>query len=332
MNSNKINLNKEDNPGFLNDYLNYILVIKGLEPRTCEGYYQEIRLFLRYLVMCDKGLEDKAVLEDISIKDVSVERINKVTLDDIYKFLYYVSRQRGDEDLARARKVSALRGFFKYMYKIAGSISQNPCENIDLPVIRKRVPIYLELDECQKLIETARNSTSKEAARDYCIIMLFINCGLRLSELVGLDIGNISFEEMRMRVTGKGNKERLVFLNNACVDALKGYIDQRPKSNTDAKALFLSTRGTRISKRRVQQIIESYMKKAGIYREGLSTHKLRHTAATLMYTYGGADMVSLKEILGHESTSTTEIYTHVTPETLRNISSSMPFEHSNKNH
>lgn len=318
-----MNIDKTQNPKFLNDYLMYISVTKGLSPRTVNEYYFDIRLFLRYLVMMDKGLEDSKVLEELSIKDITIERINKVKLEDFYNYLYYIQRERDNNARARGRKVSALKSLFKYLYKNVGLIDQNPADKIELPVQKKSLPKYLQLDECQKLLDSLNRHSS---ARDYCIIVLFLNCGMRLSELVGIDITDISFEEMRMRVLGKGNKERYVFLNKACISAINAYLAVRKKSETDCKALFLSSRGTRISKRRVQQIVETALKDADLGNRGLSTHKLRHTAATLMYTYGGADMMTLKEILGHESTSTTEIYTHISNDSLRNIAESMPFE------
>lgn len=318
-----MNIDKTQNPKFLNDYLMYISVTKGLSPRTVNEYYFDIRLFLRYLVMMDKGLEDSKVLEELSIKDITIERINQVKLEDFYNYLYYIQRERDNNARARGRKVSALKSLFKYLYKNVGLIDQNPADKIELPVQKKSLPKYLQLDECQKLLDSLNRHSS---ARDYCIIVLFLNCGMRLSELVGIDITDISFEEMRMRVLGKGNKERYVFLNKACISAINAYLAVRKKSETDCKALFLSSRGTRISKRRVQQIVETALKDADLGNRGLSTHKLRHTAATLMYTYGGADMMTLKEILGHESTSTTEIYTHISNDSLRNIAESMPFE------
>lgn len=318
-----MNIDKTQNPKFLNDYLMYISVTKGLSPRTVNEYYFDIRLFLRYLVMMDKGLKDSKVLEELSIKDITIERINQVKLEDFYNYLYYIQRERDNNARARGRKVSALKSLFKYLYKNVGLIDQNPADKIELPVQKKSLPKYLQLDECQKLLDSLNRHSS---ARDYCIIVLFLNCGMRLSELVGIDITDISFEEMRMRVLGKGNKERYVFLNKACISAINAYLAVRKKSETDCKALFLSSRGTRISKRRVQQIVETALKEADLGNRGLSTHKLRHTAATLMYTYGGADMMTLKEILGHESTSTTEIYTHISNDSLRNIAESMPFE------
>ncbi|MCI5911793.1 MAG: tyrosine recombinase XerC [Oscillospiraceae bacterium] len=318
-----MNIDKTQNPKFLNDYLMYISVTKGLSPRTVNEYYFDIRLFLRYLVMMDKGLKDSKVLEELSIKDITIERINQVKLEDFYNYLYYIQRERDNNARARGRKVSALKSLFKYLYKNVGLIDQNPADKIELPVQKKSLPKYLQLDECQKLLDSLNRHSS---ARDYCIIVLFLNCGMRLSELVGIDITDISFEEMRMRVLGKGNKERYVFLNKACISAINAYLAVRKKSETDCKALFLSSRGTRISKRRVQQIVETALKDADLGNRGLSTHKLRHTAATLMYTYGGADMMTLKEILGHESTSTTEIYTHISNDSLRNIAESMPFE------
>lgn len=318
-----MNIDKTQNPAFLNDYLTYISVTKGLSPRTVAEYYLDIRLFFRYLVMMDNELENSKVLEEISIKNITIERIREVKLEDFYNYLYYIQQERNNNARARGRKVSALKSLFKYLHKNVGLIPENPADRIELPVQKKSLPKYLQLDECEKLIDSLNRTSS---ARDYCIIILFLNCGMRLSELVGINVSDISFEEMRMRVLGKGNKERYVFLNKSCISAIQTYLAERKKSDTDCRALFLSSRGARISKRRVQQIVEKSLRDADLGNRGLSTHKLRHTAATLMYTYGGADMMTLKEILGHESTSTTEIYTHISNDSLRNIAEAMPFE------
>lgn len=318
-----LNINKSENPDFLNDYIMYLSVTKNLSKRTVEEYYGDIRLFLRYIIMMDEDMEETCVLEEISIRDFDVSRLNTIKLQDLYNYLYYLKDERDNNVRARGRKTSALKGLFKYLYKNVNLIDHNPTEMIELPAQKKTIPKFMQLDECSQLLESMSHSAS---ARDFCIVTLFLNCGMRLSELVGLDITDVSFEEMRMRVLGKGSKERYIFLNKTCVSALKDYIKVREESETDPKALFLSSRGKRISKRRVQQIVEDSLKNAGLEGRGLTTHKLRHTAATLMYTYGGADMMTLKEILGHESTSTTEIYTHISPENLRNVAEGMPFE------
>lgn len=318
-------INKNDNPDFLNDYLDYMRVVKQLSPRTVIGYYQEIRLFLRWIIMKDSGSEN-CVLQDIQIKKFTLDRLKKVTLSEIYQFFYYCADELNDSPYSRERKSSALKGLFKYLYLNLGIIDSDPTEKLEIPRHKKTQPRFLTLDECNKLLAVMENDDSPSAARDICMVTLLLNCGMRLSELTGLNISDISFDEMRMRVLGKENKERFLFLNKSCMNALRTYLEVRKQSETDPDALFTSSRGKRITNRRVEQIVNNALKKAGLAGRGLSVHKLRHTAATLMYTYGGADMMDLKEILGHASTSTTEIYTHVSTEAIRGVTESMPFE------
>lgn len=229
---------------------------------------------------------------------------------------------RANSAASRARKLSSLRGFFKYMVQKTHQLEINPCENIELPQNKKRLPKYLTLEQCMELLS---NIDSKFASRDYCIVMLFLNCGMRLSELVGIDIKDIRGDTLR--IIGKGNKERTVYLNSGCLTAIDDYLKERNAIISPAiePALFISaTRKTRLTARGVQQIIEKALKSAGLDGMGFSTHKLRHTAATLMHRSGGADMLALKEILGHEHVSTTEIYTHLSDEALMKAAKSSP--------
>ena len=230
----------------------------------------------------------------------------------------------GSKPATRARKISTIRIFFSYLSQKANLIDFNPAQNLETPKLDKRLPKYLSLDDSKKLLTVAETDDSdKNKERDYAIITLFLNCGLRLSELIGINIQDIDFNEYKMNVIGKGNKERTIYLNKACIDAINNYISVRPKdgikcdSKTSNKALFLSKRRERISNRTVQYIVEKELKKAGLDTSKYSTHKLRHTAATLMYQYGEVDIRALQEILGHKSISTTEIYTHVSNEQAR---------------
>ena len=235
----------------------------------------------------------------------------------------------GSKPATRARKASTIRIFFAYLYdqKI---ISDNPAIGIKTPKLGKRMPKYLSLEDSKKLLDVTYDEKDENKERDYAIITLFLNCGLRLSELVGINISNIDFSENRLTVIGKGNKERTIYLNNACVNAIKGYMSVRPtegvKNDFKAsnKALFLSKRKERISNRTVQYIVDRELLKAGLDTSKYSTHKLRHTAATLMYQYGNVDIRALQELLGHESIATTEIYTHVSNEQVRNAVESNP--------
>lgn len=314
-------LNNNSNPEFLNEYLIHIKIVQLLAQRTIEEYYTDIRLFLRYIH--ESNLNTGKDIEDIDISDMTVDELQKITVSDIYNFIFYTSDERQNKDRARYRKLSSLRSFFKYLEKVAHIIKENPTKDLDVPVPKASLPKFLSLNESMRLLDAADSADSK---RDYCIITLFLNCGMRLSELVGINIKDIDFYENRLKVLGKRSKERMVYLNDACVDALHKYLAIRqnnPKA-ADEPALFISNQNRRISKRRVQQIVEEMIQKAELGGKGITTHKLRHTAATLMYQYGDADVLTLKELLGHASISTTEIYTHLNDENVRNAIESNP--------
>lgn len=312
-----MNCNNSDNPEFLNDYLVHIKIIKMLSERTINEYYLDIRLFLKFI---HSGGEN---VDDADISKMTEDELRKITISDIYGFIFYAADERNNLDRARYRKISALRSFFKYLTKTAQILTDDPTKDVEIPVPKAALPKFLSLDESLRLLQTAGDGDS---ARNYCILTIFLNCGIRLSELVGINVSDIDFYENRMKVLGKGNKERMIYLNSACIDALRAYLAVRgenPKAEGEA-ALFLSKRCTRISKRRVQQIVENALAAAGLDGKGITTHKLRHTAATLMYQYGDADVLTLKELLGHASVSTTEIYTHLNNENVRNAVESNP--------
>lgn len=322
-------INRKECPDFFNDYILYITVAKSLSSRTVEEYYLDIRLFLKYMrMMKDPQYENYTNLQDIPIQDMTVDQMEQVQLQDLYDYLYYVTEERENHDRARGRKVSALRSFFHYLCYNQNAITHDPTERLELPSPKKTLPRYLTLEDSQKLLESIDSAYPE---RDYCIITLFLNCGIRLSELVGLNMTDLNLKESKMRVLGKGNKERIVYLNDACMRALQDYLAVRtlPEGSTE-KAVFLSKRHTRISKRRVQQIVEDALDKAGLGGQGYSTHKLRHTAATLMYQYGDVDALTLKEVLGHASTSTTEIYTHLSNQVIKDATDSSPLAHFEK--
>ena len=325
------NYNNSSNPEFLNNYLVHIKIVKMLAERTIEEYYTDIRLFLRFIH--ENNLNTGKPLEEIDIHDMTESELKKISVSDIYNFIFYASDERSNKDRARYRKISSLRSFFKYLEKVAYIITDNPTSELDVSAPKASLPKFLSLNESLRLLETADSADSK---RDYCIITLFLNCGMRLSELIGINIKDIDFYENRLKVLGKRSKERIVYLNDACIDALNKYLEIRknnPKA-ADEPALFISNQNHRISKRRVQQIVEETLLKAGLDGKGITTHKLRHTAATPMYQYGDADVLTLKELLGHENTSTTEIYTHLNKEDVRNAVESNPLSHvksDNKN-
>ena len=266
-------------------------------------------------------------LKQISIRNMSLETISKITLDDIHSFLFYLTNTYNSKAATRARKVSSIRVFFNYLCNKAGLIEKNPAQNLETPKLDKRIPKYLTLDDSKKLLEAVNDMDDRNKERDYAIITLFLNCGMRLSELVGINIKDINFNDQKLNVIGKGNKERTIYLNSACMNAVNKYLAVRPHDNIkyDSKdALFLSERRERISNRTVQYIVKQELKRAGLDTNKYSVHKLRHTAATLMYKYGNVDIRALQELLGHESISTTEIYTHVDNSQIRNAVESNP--------
>lgn len=302
----------EDCPEYLESFLTVLRVVKNRSERTEEAYYIDIRTFLRYLHIKNGKCDADADINSIAIADTPIEWLEQLALSDMYEYLIYLKDVRRNSERTRARKTSALKAFFKYLYGTASLISQNVTEDLEVPKRRQSLPRYLTLDQSLDLLA---NIQSKNTSRDYCMITLFLNCGMRLSELVGLDMTDYSADNKTLRVLGKGNKERIIFLNEACTSALTAYISERPEC--DCKALFISSRHKRIARRRVEQIVEEMLSKAGLSGLGISTHKLRHTAATLMYQHGGVDTLVLKDILGHKSVSTTEIYTHLSDSQLR---------------
>jgi site-specific recombinase XerD len=264
---------------------------------------------------------------NVSIKDFNITLLKDLTLHDFYEYIFYLADERDNNEKSRARKTSSLKSFFNYLTNNVHLLETNPIANIEMPTQKKSIPKFLSLEESLKLLSSIDSNNYK---RDYCIITLFLNCGMRLSELVGINKNDIDFTEKRLRLLGKGNKERIVYLNNACIDSLKEYLNSRENPPSEPQALFLSKFNKRISKRRVQQIVENALKNANLDGLGYSTHKLRHTAATLMYQHGNVDTLVLKEILGHESISTTEIYTHISNRDLQKATESSPLANIKK--
>lgn len=306
-------IKRSENPDFVNDYIMHISVVKGLSERTVESYYQDIRQFLRFQKLSHSDIDEITfdMLSSVSIKDITLDEVRRITLRDIQQYYSFIVNECGNQDMIRTRKATSLRSFFRYLTKQAMLLDYDPTTNLELASPKHALPKYLTLNESLDLLKTLTMQEQKSQIRDYCILTLFLNCGIRLSELVGLNLSSLNLDEQRMRVLGKGSKERIVFLNPACMAALEEYLSERMVITIDDPALFLSNQNKRISRRRVQQIVENALKAAGLDGRGLSTHKLRHTAATLMYQHGHVDVLTLKSILGHESISTTEIYTHL---------------------
>lgn len=307
-----------DVPFRVKSFLMYESTIKNRSEKTVDQYCLDLRLFLRYLYSEKNNIKPKEFpdLDDIDITSLDDSFYKSLGLDDAFMFLAYCKNIRSNKEKARARKVSCIRAFFKYL-KMNNIIDENPMVNLDSPKLKQSLPKYLTVEQAKKLLMSVEG---KNKERDYCILTLFLNCGMRLSELVSLDYNKIriSDDSATIVITGKGNKERTVYLNHACVAALNSYMRIRPKDGViDKYALFLSNRMTRISPKTVQHIVEQYLDKAGLGNMGFSTHKLRHTAATLMYQTGDVDLLELKEILGHENLNTTQIYTHLLDQQLK---------------
>ncbi len=309
-------INHENNPDYLNSFLDYTVTILNKSPNTIKEYNYDLATFLKFIKVRFK-MTDEEDFSKITIKDIPLSTIKQIKLDDIHAFLSYLTNTYHSKAATRARKASSIRVFFNYLSQKANLIEFNPAQNLETPKLDKRLPKYLSLEDSKKLLNVAGSDDNRNNKRDYAIITLFLNCGMRLSELVGINIKDINFSECQMTVIGKGNKERTIYLNKACMTAINNYLAVRPvegiktdKANSK-NALFLSERKERISRRTVQYIVDKELRAAGLDTSKYSVHKLRHTAATLMYQYGKVDIRALQEVLGHESISTTEIYTHV---------------------
>ncbi len=310
----------EDCPDVLKRFLVYLQTIKGKSPKTVYEYFLDLRMFFRFLKKNRGLVANGANFDEITISNVGIDILKTVTLSEVYDFLYYVLNDRGDIASTRSRKSSALRTFFSYLTVKANLLDVNPVAELEVPSQRKRLPKYLSLEECIQLLSAIEG---KYAVRDYCITVLFLNCGIRLSELVGININDINGSNLR--VVGKGDKERNIHLNKACLDAINEYMKVRPNNDAkDKQALFISRQGNRISNKVVQANMKKYLKMSGLEDKGYSVHKLRHTAATLMYQHGGVDLRILKEILGHQNLATTEIYTHIASEQIDKAFESNP--------
>ncbi len=322
-------IKREENPEFLNSFLDYSVTILNKSPNSIKEYNYDLTMFLRFIKLYFK-MTDETNVKAIKIDDMTIDTIKKITLDDIHAFIAYLMREYHSKATTRARKVSTIRIFFKYLSRKAKLIEVNPAQDLETPKLDKRLPKYLSLEDSRKLLNVTSNEDNRNCERDYAIITLFLNCGMRLSELVGINLQDIDFEECKLNVIGKGNKERTIYLNKACMKAIGDYLAIRPKegikqdSKYSEKALFLSERRIRISNRTVENVVTKQLQAAGLDTKRYSVHKLRHTAATLMYQYGQVDIRALQELLGHESIATTEIYTHVSNDQVRNAVESNP--------
>lgn len=323
-------ISREKNPEYLNSFLDYSITILNKSPNSVKEYNYDIANFLKFMMIHFK-LTNETDYEQIDITKFSEQDLKKITLSDIHSYVSHLAIDNKSKATTRARKISTIRIFFKYLSQKTNILEVNPAQNLETPKLEKRMPKYLSLDDSKKLLNAADNQDNRNYKRDYAITTLFLNCGMRLSELVGINMNDIDFNECKMTVIGKGNKERTIYLNKSCMVAINDYISSRPPqslikrdSKNSEKALFLSEQKKRISNRTVQAIINKELQQAGLDSKNLSVHKLRHTAATLMYQYGNVDIRALQELLGHQSISTTEIYTHVSNDQVRNAVESNP--------
>ncbi|MBO3318935.1 tyrosine recombinase XerC [Clostridium perfringens] len=312
-------LEKSKHPKRVIEFLNYLENVKGKSLNTVKGYSVDLGLFFKFLKVY-KGLENNIELEkieEVEISDLGDNFIKDITLSDIYAFLAFLEKVRNNSAYARARKVATLKSFFKFLNSKIKLIDENPTVELESPKINKRHPVYLTLDQSITVLNSM-DKGNKNYYRDYCILTLFLNCGMRLSELCNIEIEKIKGDTLT--IIGKGNKERTVYLNEASIAAIENYLKNRNDSKATEEAkkyLFLSSKYRPINKRSVEILVKKHIENAGFKDQKYTPHKLRHTAATLMYKYGNVDIRSLQNILGHKNISTTQIYTHVDDETLR---------------
>ena len=306
-----------DCPPILRDFLTYHETIKGQSPRTISEYHLDLRMFLRFIRLMRNNMPIHTRLDDIDIRDVDLDFIRSITTSEVLDFLSYLANDRtpnpdapvpdyGISPSARARKLSSIKSFYKYLTVRTKLLTENPVADLEYPKLRKSLPKYLTYPQSAALLQAVSGPNAK---RDYAILMLFLNCGIRRSELVGLNLTDVY--EDRIRVVGKGNKERIVYFGSACRKALDDYLAERNKKVlSDNRALFGSRDGNRISVTAVHRLVKKHLLAAGLDANQLSAHKLRHTAATLMLS-NGVDVKTVQEVLGHENLNTTQIYTHI---------------------
>ncbi len=297
---------RDEMPDIVQQYAMYLRNIKGLSAKTVNEYCMDLRTLFRFLKSHWGPID--CPLEEIKVNDVDMEFIRKIKTYDLFEFMNFVADERNNMSSTRQRKSSSLKSFFKYLTVHEGLLEENPTEKLTPPKKKKALPHFLSLEQSIELLQAV---DGPDQERDLCILTLFLNCGMRLSELVSINITDVLYNNSTLRILGKGNKERIVYLNQACLDAIENYLAVRPKDGViDRNALFLSKRKTRISPKTVQFMVKKYLDKIGLSGPGYSVHKLRHTAATLMYRYGNVDIRVLQDILGHANLGTTEIYTH----------------------
>ena len=318
-------------PATVDEYISELLIVKARSEATVNQYITDLYLFFCFLEKYDTTLSPGQDRKNYDLSHIDTEYLSEITLKDINNFLIFCSSDRSNSAKTRARKASSIRGFFKYISEKMNYIDHNPAAQLQVAPPKKALPKYLTLEQSIALLESVKGENKE---RDYCILTLFLNCGLRLAELCGLNLNDINFENETMIVTGKGNKQRVVYMNEACTKALKDYLAVRPVGSLkgdDRKALFISRLNKRIGRQAVQLMVYHYLEEIGLSGQHYSVHKLRHTAATLMYQHGEVDVLILKDMLGHEQLSTTEIYTHLENKQLRDAAKKNPLSKQKSN-
>lgn len=319
-------------PESVQDFLNYLETIKNKSPNTIAAYKKDLSIFFRFLLIYKKVVDGSKIdFDDIDISNIDNEFIKNIKLRDLYAFLSFVEKYRDNSAYARARKVACLKSYFKFLQGKAGIIIENPTLELESPKINKRHPVFLTLDQSLVVLNSL-DQKKKNYHRDYCILTLFLNCGLRLSELCSIKIEKIKGDTLT--IIGKGNKERTVYLNESCLISISNYLKTRDIKNVseeDKKYLFLSNRNKPISPRMVEILVKKHINDAGFKEQKYTPHKLRHSAATLMYKHGNVDIRTLQGILGHENISTTQIYTHIDSDELREAINANPLANVAKN-
>lgn len=309
----------------LKDFLYYLQTIKGRSPSTVDEYFNDLRTFFRFIKIKKRLVPADTPYHDIPVDDVDLSLVSSVTLTDGYEFMNYLQRERHNDKAARARKTTSIKSFYNYLTNKKHLLSVDPLKDLERPNAREKNPLpkYLTLERSIELLNSVEGPFKE---RDYCILTFFLNCGMRLAELVAMDYNDIRSDHTA-QIIGKGNKKRIIYLNDACMSAFEAYMKVRPVDGVRAQdkyALFLSKQNKRISREMVQKIVYKYLEKIGLDSQGYSVHKLRHTAATLMYQHGNVDIRVLKDVLGHESLSTTEIYTHLDSRQIEAAAKSNP--------
>ena len=330
------NISLESLPPLVREFASYKSAIQNASEKTVSEYLLDLRIFFRFLVARDERISfESEEFEKLDISHIDLEYIRNITTEDIYEFLMYTDSVRKNMASAKSRKLSSIKGFFKYLTVKRMMLDENPAINIEAPKKKQALPKFLSLEESISLLDAVKNDKeSKTVVRDYAIITLFLNCGMRVSELVGINLNDIDKQFRSMTVTGKGNKQRIIYLNSACRAALSEYYEERISEKhikCQSKALFLSSREQRIIVKTVQWLVYKYLDLAGLESKHYSVHKLRHTAATLMYQTGNVDVRVLKDILGHEQLNTTQIYTHVSNRHMEQAMEENPLSNQKKN-